>query len=206
MIGIIAYLALCIIIGAIVCFYGKRLYFPIIMFSVFITSLAFSIGNFGMTAKGFLIGTAAGIVLALLSRYIYKVGVFLLGAFGGSIIGMLLIGVLPESIGSFKWGILAFFALVFGICAVKWCPLFIILGTALQGGTMIAGGLSFLILNAAKLQQFVYADGVVSTVTHLQDYIANQLVYQTPVLLIGGIALFTLTGFLFQAFQLGKRA
>lgn len=205
MVEIIAYIALSIMIGAIVCLYGKRLYFPIIMFSVFISSLAFSIVNFGMTAKGLLIGSAAGIVLALLSRYIYKVGVFLLGAFGGSIIGMLLIGLLPESIGSFKWGILAFCAVVFGICAVKWCTLFIILGTALQGGAMVASGLSFLILNGDKLQQFVYADGAVSTITHLQEYISNQLVYQKPALMIAGIAVFTLTGFLFQAFQLGKR-
>lgn len=201
MLGIVAYLAFTVIVGTVVCFFGKKLYFPVIMFTAFAASLAFFMDKLGGQWKGVLLGTAVGIILALLVRFVYKAGVFLLGALGGSIFAMSLIRFLPGSTGSFKWVILGACMLVFGLFTLTWCDVFIMFGTATQGGVLIVGSLCFLITNRGNLQQFVYADGFLSTISHLQEYMRNEFVLQRPQLLLGGVAVFAIIGFLFQRYQ-----
>lgn len=198
MLEICIYLAVMMLIGAVICFFGKRLYFPMMMLSTFLLSVSFFLKRFGMNWKGILLGAAVGIGLALLVRFVYKAGVFILGAFVGALLGLLLGSLLPQSADTARWIIVAVFMLALGICAVKWCDFFIMFGTAVQGGSTIASGLCFLILNARNMQQFVYADGAVSTISHLQDYIGNELLFQNRALLIGCFILFAVAGFVFQ--------
>lgn len=204
MLEIIVYLVVSMMIGAIVLLYGRKFYFPIIMIESFLLSVMFSISQFGIGWKGFLIGAAAGIVIALLVRFIYKAGVFLLAAFAGTILGMMVISFLPEAVTSYKWIIAGVFALALGICAVKWCDIFIMLGTSLQGGATIATGATFMIINSGNMEKYVYADGTISTITHLQDYMNNELILQNPALIMGVALVLALAGFLFQMSQMHK--
>lgn len=204
MLEICIYLTVMMILGAVICFFGKRLYFPVMMLSTFLLSVSFFLEKFGINWKGILLGTAVGIGLALLVRLVYKAGVFILGSFVGALLGLLIGSFLPQSADTAKWIIAAVCMLAVGICAVKWCDLFIMFGTAVQGGSIVSSGLCFLILNARNIQQFVYADGAMSTISHLQDYIGNELLFQNRVLLIGSFILFAVAGFVFQLTQSKK--
>lgn len=201
MLEIIVYLIFSIVFGAVACFWGRKFYFPLIMLGAFVLSVTFCIGRLGLNWKGAVFGVACGVILALLARFVYKAGLFLLGAFGGVILGMFIINLLPESVGAIKWTITAICALVLGICAVKWCDVFIMLGTSFQGAAAVASSGCFLLLNIGQLQQYVYADGMFSTLAHLQDYIGNNLMAQNPALLISALFILTILGFLFQLSQ-----
>lgn len=204
MLEMIVYLIFSIVFGAIACFWGRKFYFPIMMLGAFVLSVMFCLGQFGFNWKGAIIGVACGVILALLARFVYKAGLFILGAFGGVMLSMFIINLLPKSMGDIKWVITAICALVLGICAVKWCDVFIMLGTSFQGAAAVASSGCFLLLNIGQLQQFVYADGMFSTLAHLQDYLEHDLMAQNPALLISALFILTALGFLFQLSQAQK--
>lgn len=182
--AIVLYLAITILIGCVFSFFGNKLYFPIIMGSAFVGSILVSIDKFGMTSKGLLMGAIVGFIFALLSKFIYKVGVFLLGGLGGFAIGSLLYPFLPQGMADFKWMFIFLVALIFAICAVVWCDLFIILSTASTGASIIAPAICFLALKITKLSQFIYADGTLATVTHLGDFLHGQFIEQNSFLIM----------------------
>lgn len=203
--ALIAYLVFTLLAGVIVCFFGKALYFPILMLGTFLSSLAGFIGQYGATWKGVLLGVIVGGLLALLVRFVYKAGVFLTGSIGGAVVGLLLAILLPESIRPFTWGIVAACALLFGICAVKWCDLFIMLGTALQGGSLVASALCFLLYEADNLSRFVSADGPYATITQVKHYWQTGLFDHNRGVLIGILAVCATAGFLVQRAQARRK-
>lgn len=206
MLEMIVYLIFCIVLGAIACFWGRKFYFPIMMLGALLLSVMFCLGQFGFNWKGAILGVSCGIFLALLARFVYKAGLFILGAFGGVMLGIFIINLLPKTTGDIKWVVTAICALVLGICAVKWCDVYIMLGTSFQGAAAVASSVCFLLLNIGQLQQFVYADGMFSTLAHLQDYLEYNLMAQNPAMLISALFILTVLGFLFQLSQVQKEA
>lgn len=72
MIPIIIYIVLSILIGTVSCLFGKKLYYPILMLSVFAAVVTISLSIFDLTLKVGIITLIVGIVAALLSRFFYK--------------------------------------------------------------------------------------------------------------------------------------
>ncbi len=204
MMEILVYLFFSLAFGAVACFWGKKLYFPIVMLGAFSGTIVFFLERFGLDWKVALWGAICGVILALFVRFVYKAGLFFLGAFAGIILGMFLMSFIPESIGTIKWLAPPLLALVLGICAVNWCDVFIMLGTSLQGASIIARILCFLLLNYTQIRQYVYADGMFSSIAHLQSYLNHELISQNPTLLSTTLLIMTGLGFLFQLSQARK--
>ena len=76
---IIIYLVACVLFGAISCFFGRRLYFPIMMLTVFFGIVTLSFSIFEVTTKVAVVTIIVALICALLAKAIYKLGVFLMG-------------------------------------------------------------------------------------------------------------------------------
>lgn len=92
MIGVALYFGVSILIGGICCFFGKKLYFPVLAAVIF-----FSVsGQIATNGEGNRITVAAlviGAVTAWLAVSLYKLGVFLLGALLGAGLGVMVLGI-----------------------------------------------------------------------------------------------------------------
>lgn len=201
MLGVILFLLLSLLIGVATCFFGKRLYFIILMVNVFIVSLAICIDIFGAETAGILISIAIAAVLAVLARVFFRVGVFLMGAIGGAALGTLVARLLPAAVEPYTWIFMLVFALLIGICAVKWSDLFIMLSTSFSGASTLSSVACFLVLNIAKLSQFVSSEGLWQTVTKLNDYMQGDFASGNSTLLLIVTLVIAVIGFLFQRRQ-----
>lgn len=171
MTGIFLYLLCSLLLGGIICFYGKKLYFLVLPVFLCLGSVVFFSTRFGSTGKWLGIGLVVGIVLALLARFIYKLGVFMLGAVAGFMIGILITNFLPNSMQNYSWIICIVSSLIIALLSVSWCDVFIMLSTALSGAKIIAGSICFLGVNLTSLTQFFYGDSIIGTMAHLGEYI-----------------------------------
>lgn len=198
MLGILLYIAAGVWMGCASCFFGKRLYFPILALTVFPCVLASVVSLFDLTWKVGLAALAAGTVAALLSVVLYKLGVFMLGGVLGAGLGQLLASLLLVRAEWLHWGLTLLPALVLGLCALRWCGLFIMASTAYQGAVTAVFPLGFLALQFRDLSSFVYADGMFSTVLHLSSYLKGAFAQQYGVPLFVASIILAAAGFLIQ--------
>lgn len=198
MLAIITYLFILILFGIIICFKGKQLYFPIIMLEAFLTTELISVLSIGFNLKGLLIGTGLGVIMAILARFVYKLGIFMCGVIAGALVGRLITGVLPQALADYSWILIVLVALVGGICAVHWSDLFISISTASNGAVKISTGVCFLAFHFTQLDQFVYADGAFSTITHLSKFLRTDFITQNWLAITVVSVIIFVMGFLFQ--------
>lgn len=197
MIGIVTYLLGSVFLGTLICFWGKKLYFPFLMGTVFLCVTAAGIARGGENGKSLLLALAAGVLAAVLAKAAYRFGMFLVGAAGGAALGLLLAAVLPAGALPYRWLIAAAAALIAGVCAAHWCDVFVMLSTAYNGAALIAAPLCFLAMNWNSLPDFVYADGALSTMQHLARYLTNGFAEHNWWLLAATLAIAVL-GFRYQ--------
>jgi hypothetical protein len=195
MVGIITYLIISIGLGMVWCLWGKKLYFPLMMASAFISILGLSVSLGGFTVKNVVLGTLFGVVAAAAVKFLYKAGLFLIGFMIGGGLGFFLAGYMPAVIASHRWMVLLVLGLVVGVCAVKFCDTFIMLFTSYTGASMVVTPLCFLIMEHSSLASHIYADGVASTITNLRTYIsgdftAAHMVVVTVLTMVGMVAAF----------------
>lgn len=69
MIPIIIYVLVSLLLGSISCLFGKKIYFPILMLTVFSTFVTISFSVFDLTLKVGIITVLVGLVSALLARF-----------------------------------------------------------------------------------------------------------------------------------------
>ncbi|MBC8536210.1 hypothetical protein [Feifania hominis] len=195
--AVIVYLLFHFAVGSVVCFFGRRLYFPVIMTELFLISLLVALDQLGAGARGFLTGAAVGILLALLARFLYKAGVFLCGALAGLLLGGLLSALLPQGARQFTWLVILVCAVGIGVCAVLWCETFIALSTASQGAAMIAPSLCFLFVNFTGLSRYAGGD-TAGTFGRLNDYLSGEFSAQNGVAIAAVFFIFLIVGFVTQ--------
>lgn len=196
MIGIVTYLLGSVFLGALICFWGRKLYFPFLMGAVFFLVAAAAVAKGGMSGKNLAVALIAGAAAAVLAKAAYRFGMFLTGAVGGAAVGVLLAGLVP-ALTPYRWALMAAAALIAGLCAVRWCDVFLMLSTAYSGGALIAAPVCFLAMKWNCLPDFVYADGAVSTMQHLGRYLTGDFADQNLWLLAATLA-FTAWGFHYQ--------
>ena len=90
---------------------------------------------------------------------------------------------------------MAALALLMGVCALKWCDVFIMAATAFHGGWLLAGSLCFLLTQFQNLPNFVYADGLLATMANLNQYLNGDFAQQYALLLLAGTAVTAVIGF-----------
>ncbi len=130
-------------LGALYCFFGYRIFKVILGISGFIlgasmaVAIAFNIFGRGQVVA-ILAGLVGGIIGAILMVVLYFIGIFLLGAWLGSLLGILFTGGGGSTV---EVVIILVLAVVGGIVAVMLQRLMIIISTSLSGSWGIVSGI-----------------------------------------------------------------
>ena len=130
MTGLILYFAVSLLIGILACFFGKKMFFQVFAAVAFLVVFDIALTRGDGTTLTLIIAVLLGVAAAFLSKYLYKLSVFLLGALAGAGIGSLLSTLLASQIGSYSWAVILGCAMLLGFCALRWGKLFIIGSTA----------------------------------------------------------------------------
>ena len=93
---VILYLLVNIAAGAAACFFGKKLFYVLLGVLVFIGVFNVALGSTDASPVSLAIGAALGVVAALLSKYAYKAGVFIVGLLAGAALGFIVTMLLPQ--------------------------------------------------------------------------------------------------------------
>ena len=192
---VLLYLVANIAIGAAACFFGKRLFYVVLGILVFVGVFNVALSSGDGSPVALVIAAALGVGAALLSRFAYKAGVFLIGAFAGAALGFLITMLLPGEASAYLAVIMIVAAVLVGLAALRWCDLFIRLGTSYAGATLLAtNGLAALTAWGALADRAVPGEAA-ATFEALSTYIsgpfseanAQALLIATVVLTIAGV-------------------
>lgn len=196
--AVIIYLLISLAIGALSCFFGKKFFFVMLAATVFFNVYKLVISKGGSGFGMVILAIAAGVIAAILAKFLYRTGVFLIGFVAGAGLGALLCGFLPETVLNYRWVVILAVALVIGVCAIKWCNLFMMLATAYSGATLLALPLSFLIMDITRLREFF--TGANATVEHLNGYLhgAFSTDAKNATLILVFTIVLTVCGFFYQ--------
>ena len=90
MTGLILYFAVSLLIGILACFFGKKMFFQVFAAVAFLVVFDIALTRGDGTTLTLIIAVLLGVAAAFLSKYLYKLSVFLLGDLAGAGIGSLL--------------------------------------------------------------------------------------------------------------------
>lgn len=198
---VILYLLVNIAVGAIACFMGKKLFYVMLGALVFL-----GVFNIGMSTSdgspvSLIVALVLGVVAALLSKYAYKAGVFLIGCAAGAALGFVVSLFLPQEYAGYSMVVLALAAILLGLAALKWCDFFVRVGTAYTGATFVVPNVLAAVLAFGELTALAVPADSLATFNALSDYIANDFasLYGTPIFL--GTLILTIVGSIVQQRQ-----
>lgn len=198
---VILYLLVNIAVGAIACFMGKKLFYVMLGALVFL-----GVFNIGMSTSdgspvSLIVALVLGVVAALLSKYAYKAGVFLIGCAAGAALGFVVSLFLPQEYAGYSMVVLALAAILLGLAALKWCDFFVRVGTAYTGATFVVPNVLAAVLAFGELTALAVPADSLATFNALSDYIANDFAsqYGTPIFL--GTLILTIVGSIVQQRQ-----
>lgn len=198
---VILYLLVNIAVGAIACFMGKKLFYVMLGALVFL-----GVFNIGMSTSdgspvSLIVALVLGVVAALLSKYAYKAGVFLIGCAAGAALGFIVSLFLPQEYAGYSMVVLALAAILLGLAALKWCDFFVRVGTAYTGATFVVPNVLAAVLAFGELTALAVPSDSLATFNALSDYIANDFasLYGTPIFL--GTLILTIAGSIVQQRQ-----
>ena len=192
------YLLICIVLGAASCFYGKKLVYLIFGISAFAVGFIICLDNVGSDSTGIIIASIVGIICVLLLRFFYRAGLFVLGGFIGYLMGILLLGILPDAILQYQWVVLFVCMVAMGFSMAKWFELLVAVATSFLGGFVIATTICFSIMNLGNLAEYVYADGSLSTITHLSEYLFGEFTFYFAIPILFCTIILAVIGTLYQ--------
>ena len=182
---VILYLLVNIAAGALACFLGKRLFYIMLGVLVFL-----GVFNIGLTATdgspaSFAIAAVVGIIAALLSKFAYKAGVFLVGFVAGAALGFI-VGMLVPEASAYLWVIMLLAGVLVGLAAVRWCDLFVRIGTAYTGATFIASNAVAAVTAFPLLAKVAVPGDALATFDALSTFIGSEVsaAYATPIFIL----------------------
>ena len=205
---VLLYIAANVAIGAAACFFGKRLFYIVLGILVFVGvfNVALTAGDGSPVAFGIaaVLGVGAALLsrfaykAALLSRFAYKAGVFLIGAFAGAALGFLISMLLPGEASSYLLVIMLVAAVLVGCAALRWCDLFIRLGTAYAGATLVATNGLALLTKWVALADIAMPGYPAETFEELSAYISGPFSEANAQTLLIATIVLTIAGFIVQ--------
>ena len=199
--SVIVYLLINIVVGALACFFGKRLFYVALGALVFLGVFNVAASATDGSAVSFVIAAVIGVVAALLSKFVYKAGVFLVGFVTGAALGFFVTMLLPEGATDFLAVIMVVAGLLLGLAAAHWSDLAVRLGTAWSGASFVVPNVLAAALAFDALVATAVPGDMTASFDALSAYIGGDFsaVYGTPIL-VGTIAL-TIVGAVVQAHQ-----
>ncbi len=184
--GVICAAAIFIVIGLLMCFFGKRMLFPVVAVALFFSGMYLGINLFDSGSwQGWVAGAIIGVIFALLVKLLYRVLVFGVGLLFGFTLGVYLVGLIGAGAQAYALYIEIALALVVGIVAAIWSNALVIVCSAGAGSGAAALGIIFLVLNISELGSFAkssFSDSLSGTVKYmLSDFAAGSVKALLPV-------------------------
>lgn len=200
---VIVYLLVNIAAGAVACFFGKRLFYVVLGLLMFLGVFNVALSSTDGSALSFVIAAVLGVAAALLSKFVYKAGVFLVGFAAGAALGFVVSMLLPEQTADFLGVIMVIAGLLLGLAAARWSDLAVRVGTAWTGATFVVPNVLAAALAFPALAELAIPADATATFNALSTYIGGDfsLVYGTEIL-VGTIVL-AIAGVVVQAHQKG---
>ncbi len=195
---IIGALAILLIFGVLMCFFGKRLFYPLMAVALFFGGLALGLRIFGTTTTGWLAGATAGIVLCILTKFLYKFLVFCSGALFGFLLSTFICGLIGDAVAPYALYISIVLAVIIGVCAVKWSDQLIIISTAGSGAYMLALTAVFLFMNITHLDGYVNAGGFLATLNGLSQTVSSDVLSSYPIPCCAAVLVLFIAGIIVQ--------
>ncbi|WP_417803124.1 hypothetical protein [Thermophilibacter provencensis] len=195
---VILYLLVNIAAGAAACFFGKRLFYVLLGVLVFIGVFNVALGSTDASPVSLAIGAVLGVVAALLSKYAYKAGVFIVGLVSGAALGFIVTMLLPREAADYLGVIMVVAGVLLGLAAVRWADAAVRIGTAWAGSSFLVPNVLAAVLAFGELAARAVPGDALATFDSLTAYVGGDFAaaYATPIL-VGTIAL-TVVGSIVQ--------
>ncbi len=198
---VVLYLLVNIAVGVAACFYGKKLFYLMLGALVFLGVLNIGLSSTDGSSVSFVVAVVLGVVAALLSKFVYKAGVFLVGAVSGAALGFVIGILLPQEASAYLGVVIALGALLVGLAALRWCDLFVRLGTAYAGSTFVVSNVLAAVLAFGSLGALAVPGDAMATSTALSDYIGGEFSAAHGTSILIGTVVLTIVGALVQKRQ-----
>ena len=198
---VIAYLLVNIVAGALACFFGRRLFYVVLGLLVFLGVFNIALTSTDGSTLSLVIAVVLGVAAALLSKFVYRAGVFLVGFIAGAALGFAVTMLLPEEAADFLWVIVVVAGLLVGLAAARWSDLAVRLGTAWTGAAYVVPNVLAATLALPELSALAVPGDATATFDALSAYIAGDFstAYGTAILL--GTIVLAVVGTVVQAHQ-----
>lgn len=195
---VILYLLVNIAAGAAACFFGKRLFYVLLGVLVFIGVFNVALGSTDASPVSLAIGAVLGVVAALLSKYAYKAGVFIVGLVSGAALGFIVTMLLPREAADYLGVIMVVAGVLLGLAAVRWADAAVRIGTAWAGSSFLVPNVLATVLAFGELAARAVPGDALATFDSLTAFVGGDFAaaYATPIL-VGTIAL-TVVGSIVQ--------
>lgn len=195
---VILYLLVNIAAGAAACFFGKRLFYVLLGVLVFIGVFNVALGSTDASPVSLAIGAVLGVVAALLSKYAYKAGVFIVGLVSGAALGFIVTMLLPREAADYLGVIMVVAGVLLGLAAVRWADAAVRIGTAWAGSSFLVPNVLAGVLAFGELAARAVPGDALATFDSLTAFVGGDFAaaYATPIL-VGTIAL-TVVGSIVQ--------
>lgn len=195
---VILYLLVNIAAGAAACFFGKRLFYVLLGVLVFIGVFNVALGSTDASPVSLAIGAVLGVVAALLSKYAYKAGVFIVGLVSGAALGFIVTMLLPREAADYLGVIMVVAGVLLGLAAVRWADAAVRIGTAWAGSSFLVPNVLAAVLAFGELAARAVPGDALATFDSLTAFVGGDFAaaYATPIL-VGTIAL-TIVGSIVQ--------
>ena len=197
----IVYLLVNISVGALACFFGKRLFYVVLGLLVFLGVFNVALSSTDGSMVSFVVAAVLGVIAALLSKFVYKAGVFLVGFAAGAALGFVVTMLLPSEAADFLGVIMVVAGVLLGLAAAHWSDLAVRLGTAWTGATFVAPNLLAAGLTFPALAALAVPGDATATFDALSAYIGGDFAAANGTAILVGTIVLAVAGVIVQGRQ-----
>lgn len=197
MIELFIYLAVLTVVGGILLFKGRDFFKPMVSLTCFITTFNFVVEELGTKDSDLIIAGLSGLVVAMLTGFVIKCGVFLLGAAAGIIMVLMARPFVPKEYEQFRYAAYGIIIVVVIILFIKSVDLLVTLSTAANGGVLFAMPSLYMITNYKGLMSEVGKTPWI-TMRNINQRIFYDMIKDKPMLVTGVVLAFITSGIIVQ--------
>ena len=200
---VIVYLLVNVAVGAVACLFGRRLFFAVLGLLVFLGVFNIALASTEGSAVSLAIAAVLGVVAALLSKFAYRAGVFLVGFAAGAALGFVVTMLVGGEVADFLGVIVVVAGLLVGLAAARWSDLAVRLGTAWSGASFVVPNVLAAALAFPALTGLAVPGDATATFDALSAYIAGDFSAAHGVVIFVGTLALAVVGSVVQARQKG---
>lgn len=195
---VVTYLLVNVLVGLAACLFGRRLFYLALGLIVFLGVFNIGLSATDGSALSLVVAAALGLVAALLSKFVYRAGVFLVGCASGAALGFVAVTLLGGEAARFLGVVMVVAGLLLGLAAAHWSDVAIRLGTAWTGASFVVPNALAAVVDFGALTALVVPGEALATFDALSAYLGGEFcaAYGTQVTV--GTLVLAVAGFIVQ--------